>query len=578
MTAPDWTILIAYLIGTLLLGLLLGKLVKNSGDLFTAGGQSPWWASGLSAFMTMFSANTFVVWGSIAYDVGLVAVMINLMYGVAALFVGYFVAGRWKAMGIQTPAEYIQLRFGKEALHFYTWSMMILRVVGTAAALYALAKILVALMPLSEGNPLRDPETGNLSLRWAILIFGSVVVIYTMIGGLWAVLMTDVLQFIILNLAVLFVVPLALHQVGGIGAFVDGVPDGFFDVVKDEKYTVLFLAGWAAIHFFMIGAEWAFVQRFLCVPNRKDARKSTYLFGMLYLFSPVLWLLPPMIYRATNPGVDPEQAYILACNSVLPVGMLGLMMAAMFSATASMVSSQLNVFSGVLTHDIYKPLAKATDSRSLLRAGRVFTILLGVLLIGIAIEIEKYGQVKDLIISITELMVVPLLAPSLWGIFSKRIGGRAVWVTGLSGFGLGVLVRFGFGDDGLLSGIQSLDGLGAWVQEHSDFLKTFVGVIFPVSVLAVIEFTSRGVHPGWSSIHALAVEGQSEEKSQPMKSNPIAAKVVAWCLGLCGAVMFSLMAVNEDSHLILAAFGLVLLFIAAAIFFMIRKQPSQSST
>ena len=70
-------------------------------------------------------------------------------------------------------------------------------------------------MPLGEGNPLRDPETGNLSLRYAILIFGSIVVLYTMIGGLWAVLMTDVLQFIILNLAVLFVVPLALHQVGG---------------------------------------------------------------------------------------------------------------------------------------------------------------------------------------------------------------------------------------------------------------------------------------------------------------------------------------------------------------------------
>ena len=113
-------------------------------------------------------------------------------------------------------------------------------------------------MPLGEGNPLRDPETGNLSLRYAILIFGSIVVLYTMIGGLWAVLMTDVLQFIILNLAVLFVVPLALHQVGGVGGFIEQAPEGFFDLVKEEKYTVFFLAGWAAIHFFMIGAEWAF--------------------------------------------------------------------------------------------------------------------------------------------------------------------------------------------------------------------------------------------------------------------------------------------------------------------------------
>lgn len=545
--------------------------------MFSAGGQSPWWASGLSAFMTMFSANTFVVWGSIAFDVGMVAVMINLMYGVAALFVGYFVAARWKAIGIETPAEYVRLRFGAGALHFYTWAMMILRVVGTAAALYALAKILVAIMPLDEGNPLRDPETGNLSLRWAILIFGSIVVLYTMIGGLWAVLMTDVLQFIILNLAVLFVVPLALSQVGGIGGFVESAPEGFFDLVKEEKYTVFFLAGWAAIHFFMIGAEWAFVQRFLCVPTKKDARKSTYLFGILYLVSPILWLLPPMIYRVTDPSADAEQAYILACQSVLPIGMVGLMLAAMFSATASMVSSQLNVFSGVLTNDIYKPLAKSTKARSLLYAGRVFTVVLGVLLIVIALEIEKFGQVKDLIISITELMVVPLLAPSLWGIFSRKIGGRAVWITGLSGFILGAIVRFGFGAEGWFSEVVSLAGMNEWVIANANFLKTFTGVIFPVCVLAVIELTSRGQDPGWSAIADLSRENEAKAELANPQSNPLAAKIVAWCLMVCGLMMFSLILVNETNHATLAAFGIVLLMIAATILLMVRRPQSPQS-
>ena len=426
-------------------------------------------------------------------------------------------------------------------------------------------------MPLDEGNILRDPETGNLSLRWAILIFGSVVVLYTMIGGLWAVLMTDVLQFIILNLAVLFVVPLALHQVGGLGGFIEAAPEGFFDLVKEEKYSVFFLAGWAAIHFFMIGAEWAFVQRFLCVPTKKDARKSTFLFGALYLCSPLLWLLPPMIYRVSNPGADAEQAYILACQSVLPVGMVGLMLAAMFSATASMVSSQLNVFSGVLTNDIYKPLAKASTAKSLLRAGRVFTILLGVLLIGIALQIEKLGQVKDLIISITELMVVPLLAPSLWGIFSRKIGGRAVWITGLSGFGLGVVIRFGFGAEGFLSGIDSLGSVNAWVIAHANFLKTFVGVIFPVAVLAILEFTSRGEDAGWKTIAALARKEDEAEAAHAVQSNPMAAKVVAVCLAVCGAMMCSLILVNETSHGILAAFGGILFLLAAIIYHKVRR-------
>ncbi len=579
MHAADWTVLIGYLVGTVLLGVLLGRLVKNSSDLFSAGGTSPWWASGLSAFMTMFSANTFVVWGSIAFDLGMVAVMINLMYGVAALLVGYFVAGRWKALGIETPAEYVKLRFGTGALHFYTWSMMALRVVGTAAALYALAKILVAMMPLAEGNPLRDPATGNLSLRWAILVFGGVVVIYTMIGGLWAVLMTDVLQFIILNLAVLFVIPLALGRAGGIDGFIAGAPEGFFDLAKDEKYTVFFLAGWAAIHFFMIGAEWAFVQRFLCVPSKRDARKSTYLFGALYLISPILWLLPPMIHRITDPGVDPEQAYILSCQAVLPIGMVGLMLAAMFSATASMVSSQLNVFSGVLTNDIYKPLAKRTDARAMIRAGRFFTVLLGAVLIVIALEIEKLGQVKDLIISVTELMVVPLLAPSLWGLFSKKIGGRAVWITGLSGFALGALIRFGFGEGGWFHGIAGMEPLDRWVTGHADFLKTFVGVIFPVAVLGILELLARGDDPGWLKIAILRRQQEINETSGPVAtSNPIAAKVVAWCLAVCGVVILTLIPINQTDHGILAFFGAILLALASIILFLSRGTRAASTS
>ena len=365
MVTADYVVLSLFVFGIFAVGVFLGARNKSSSDMFAAGGQSPWWASGLSAFMTMFSAGTFVVWGGIAYKHGMVAVSINLCYGVAAIAVGYMVGrGKWKSLGIQSPAEFVRLRYGSQALQFYTWAMMAFRMLSVAVSLYALAVILVAQMDLSEGNVLRDATTGKMAVHWAILIFGGAVVLYTMIGGLWAVLMTDVLQFIVLNLAVIFVVPLLLAQSGGVEGFVNAAPEGFFQPIGGG-YTWWFLAGWVAIHYFVVGAEWAFVQRNLCVSSATDARKSTYLFGILYLVSPLLWLLPPMIYRTQNPipeGASAEQiklladqAYINAC-SVLPAGMLGLMLAAMFSATASMVSSQLNVFAGVLTNDILKPL------------------------------------------------------------------------------------------------------------------------------------------------------------------------------------------------------------------------------
>ncbi|HKK19794.1 MAG TPA: hypothetical protein VJ952_14025, partial [Opitutales bacterium] len=446
MNNADWIVLAIYLTGTVAVGVFLGRLVKNSSDLFTAGGRSPWWLSGLSAFMTMFSANTFVVWGGIAYANGMVAVVINLCYGIAALLVGFTVAGKWKKMGIATPAEYIDRRFGRAALHFYTWFMTVFRIVGTGGALYAIARLTLAVM--GGGGEGGLSSTG---LNIAIIVFALIVVLYTMIGGLWSVLVTDALQFIILNLAVIFVIPLSLARTGGVSGFIDGAPEGFFAATSDQ-YTFLFLIGWVAIHYFMIGAEWAFVQRNLCVESPRAARRSNYLFGGLYLFSPLLWLLPPLLWRVQQPipaGADPEMitklsetAYILSCKAVLPAGMLGLMLAALFSATASMISSQLNVFSSVLTKNIYEPLVSSPTDAQLLRVGRIFTVILGVLIAGIAVATPYMGGAAAVIISITQVMVTPLLAPTLASLFFRKIGSSSIWITVGVCFPLGVMTKF----------------------------------------------------------------------------------------------------------------------------------------
>ncbi|EMI17736.1 Na+/solute symporter [Rhodopirellula maiorica SM1] len=600
MSQVDYLVLLLYLAGIFGVGSMFALKNKSSADMFAAGGQSPWWTSGLSAFMTMFSANTFVVWGGIAYRQGVVAVLINLMYGVAAMLVGYFVAGRWKQIGVQTPAEYIQLRFGNGVLHFYTWFMTVFKMITTAGALYALGRILVSLMPLAEGNPLRDPATGNLSLFYGIVIFSSIVVIYTMIGGLWAVLMTDVLQFIILNLAVLFVIPLALAKVGGLSAFLQGagaspslhvkagevLTDGTLLSPISGSYTVFFLMGWCAVHFFMIGAEWAFVQRFICVPDARAARKSTYLFGFLYLGSPILWLLPPLIWRVASPipaGADEsmvlllsETAYIDACQSVLPVGMVGLMIAAMFSATASMVSSQLNVFSGVMTHDIYRPLAKIddTDDGKLVWVGRFITLLLGGLLIAIALAYQSLGGAEKVIVSITEMVVVALFAPTVWSLFSRSITARAVWVTAGVSLLLGTIVRFGLGPDGFLSSVAALTPLAQWTQANTSTVNTFTGVVVPVLILTIMQITSRGVAAGHERITA---KEQATLQTVVVESSRLPAIIVGWALVLCGLLMFSLMLhpENGDALTTLGVFGVTLIALATLILVMsYRKQPS----
>jgi Na+/proline symporter len=560
MQMVDYMVLLAYLIGIVLVGVGLSRKNKNAADMFAAGGESPWWTSGLSAFMTMFSAGTFVVWGGIAYKHGFVAVIINLCYGVSALLAGYFVAGRWKKLGVKTPAQFIELRFGAAAVQFYTWAMMVFRIVGVAVSLYSLSVVLVALMPLSADNPFCDPSTGNLSLTWAVLVFGGIVVVYTMAGGLWAVLMTDVLQFIVLNLAVLFVIPLALGEVGGITGFIDKAPEGFFALTSDT-YTWFFMMCWVLIHFFMIGAEWAFVQRFICVPDEKSARKSTYLFGVLYLISPIVWLLPPMIYRTINPDAAPQEAYILACKSVLPVGMMGLLVAAMFSATGSMVSSQLNVFAGVLTDEFYRRLYKpeATEKK-LVHMGRVFTIVLGAVLVGVALAIPYLGGAEKIIVSITSLMVGPLLAPTIWGLFTKRITIKAVWMTASISFVLGTICKIGLAPGGWLV-FESTRGLSDLIVNNGGTVDLLIGVVVPLIVLLFMQVMAKTTADGWNKVNTLIAETETCGIRSEASETP--ARIVSGWLYACAVLMFALMPFSEKDQRLLALFGFVLLLIAS---------------
>ena len=580
MVFADYIVLSVFVIGVFAVGAILGARNKNSAEMFAAGGQSPWWASGLSAFMTMFSAGTFVVWGGIAFKHGFVAVAINLCYGIAALLVGFSLAGKWKNLGINSPAEFVELRFGRGALHFYTWAMMAFRLLSVAVSLYSLALVLVVKMEIPvDGffSQLREPDTGALSIQWAILIFGGAVVLYTMIGGLWAVLMTDVLQFIVLNLAVLFVIPILLSNSGGIQGFVDNAPEGFFGLVGGG-YTWWFLLGWVAIHYFVVGAEWAFVQRNLCVPTERDARKSTFLFGILYLVSPVLWLLPPMIYRTQNLDKTPEQiqamaegAYISAC-SVLPPGMFGLMLAAMFSATASMVSSQLNVFAGVLTNDILKPLfpERQDDQAFLVRAGRGFTLVLGIALIAVALAVPSMGGAEKVVVAATSVLVAPLLAPIVWGVFNKSMTSNSVWLTAVV-CSIAVLAwtfaKKQFASDEALA-LAGGEGFGHWLKANENSVKIALGVGLPMVVLTVLQLLGSGTDKGWVRVAELRDRYIPAQEYRPVR---LPALIVAWCLVGCSTMMMVLAINQPQERVLLLMFGAILVGLALTIFFASRR-------
>jgi len=123
--------------------------------------------------------------------------------------------------------------------------------------------------------------------------------------------------------------------------------------------------------------------------------------------------------------------------------LLGLLVAAMFSATAGMVSSQLNVFAGLLTNDFHRPpLNPKASEKKLVSAGRFFTALIGLQLIVKTVLVPYLGGAEDLITTINGMLVVPLLAPTLWGIFNKKIGIRHLLIVAITSFRVGMFPRF----------------------------------------------------------------------------------------------------------------------------------------
>ncbi len=410
----DLGVVLAFSLLVFVCGISFAKSGKNMKSFFAAGGNLPWWMSGLSLFMSFFSAGTFVVWGSIAYTSGWVAVSIQWTMCIAGFIIGFVIAPKWRKTNALTAAEFITNRLGYNTQKIYTYIFLFVSIFTTGAFLYPVAKI----VEVSTGIPITA----------SIVFLGCLILIYTAVGGLWAVIVTDVLQFVVLTAAVLIVVPLAFDKINGIENFVANAPEGFFSLINEE-YTGGFLVAFGLYNLFFIAGNWAYVQRYTSVSTPRDAKKVGWIFGALYTISPLVWMLPPMIYRVLNPNLDglaDEGAYLLMCKEVLPVGMLGLMLGGMIFATSSSVNTTLNIAAGVLTNDVFKHFKPNASESVLVKVGRIATVSLGILTILVALMVPLMGGIVEVVLSLAALTGGALFLPPLWALFSKNQNGVSV--------------------------------------------------------------------------------------------------------------------------------------------------------
>ena len=551
MGTIDITVILIFTLLVFVCGLSFSKSGKNMKSFFAAGGALPWWMSGLSLFMSFFSAGTFVVWGSIAYSSGWVAITIQTTMCIAGVLIGFFIAPKWQKTKALTAAEFITDRLGYSTQKIYTYLFLLISIFTTGAFLYPVAKI----VEVSTGFPIST----------SIIVLGILILIYTAVGGLWAVIVTDVLQFVVLTAAVLIVVPLSLDKIGGIENFVSQAPENFFNLVNEE-YTWGFMIAFGLYNLFFIAGNWAYVQRYTSVATPKDAKKVGWLFGGLYLVSPIIWMLPPMIYRVLNPelgGLADEGAYLLMCKEVLPVGMLGLMLGGMIFATSSSVNTTLNISAGVLANDVYKHFRPNSDGDKLVKVGRTATILLGILTILIALLVPYMGGIVEVVMSLAAITGGAMFLPPMWALFSKyQTGKSALIVTVIT---LVINAFFKFLAPTLLN--FSFDR----AQEMG------FGMGIPVVLLAAFEIYARTQQKTtieYDNYQLKVAEKVSETEEEAAAGNKKGTRVIGIGVALTGLMILILSFIAKTGALLVGGMGTLVLLLGGYIIFKTTKKDS----
>ncbi len=403
----DYAAIAVYMLLMAGIGLFLGRFVKNIGDYFKGGNSIPWVSGAISNFMTKFSTFIFVAYAGIAYSDGIIAITLIWSTVLPALVGAAVFAKRWRRAGITTPMEYLETRFSPAVRQVFSWSGVGFKILDNMVRLYALGLFLKA-------------ATG-ISLETSILVCGVIVALYTIAGGLWAVVITDVVQFIILIVATLILVPLAITAAGGFQNLVHTIPE-HFTPFNGKKGIPLYITVYYIMILIKYSGNWTFIQRFYSVRDEAAGRKQALLSATLFFLFPVVFLFPSIAARAILPKLEnPEMAYVSISLKLLPQGIMGLMVAAMFAATMSVLSGEYNVTAGVLTKDIYQRLFKKdAGDKELLWVGRMMTLFLGAMITVGALYVGGFGGAFEANKLFTGLFAIPMTIPLILGIVLKR--------------------------------------------------------------------------------------------------------------------------------------------------------------
>ncbi len=492
----DICVILVYFAFLIAIGWIFRTFTSSTSDYFKGGGKMLWWMVGATAFMTQFSAWTFTGAAGKGFTDGLTVTAI--FFGNAVGYLGnyLFFAAKSRQMRVTTPIDGVRMRFGKVNEQAFTLASVPINIIQAGIWLNGLAVFAAAVF--------------NVEMNVTIVITGAIVVLMSVSGGAWAVVASDFLQMVIIMAVSVAATIVAIVQAGGLGViFEQGLPEKIV-TGSDYNYMWLFWA-WVLCSFvkqFISTNNMVGSYRYICAKDTKNARKASLLACVLMCVGPLLWFVPSWFMAAFNSdtatwGLDvlgssiTDATYYVFVRDYMPIGMVGLMMSAMFAATMSSMDSALNKNSAIFVRSVYKVfINKDASDASMLKLGKVMTLIFGAIIISVGIFINSLENTSlfNATVMVGSLLAMPMMIPTVLGFFVKKTPDWGAWATLLVGMGVSYFIAFICTAD-MASAVL---GIPLTAAEYSDMKSLTIPIVLHACITTPVFFLSMLFYKGHS--------------------------------------------------------------------------------
>ena len=436
----DYLVIGIYIILLVGLGLWISYKDKSSKDQFTAGHSLGWFSIGLSLFGTNIGPQFLIAMCGGAYAYGLCVAGTEWIPWIALFLLGIVFAPYYLKTNVSTMPQFLEKRFGGWARKFLSW--------------YSLISITVLWMgiQLLVGGRLLSPILG-ISIEWCFVILLLVATVFTLAGGLKAVVVTDSMQSILIILGAALISYLAVQEIGGLSQLWTAknesgqriLDESFLSLFRTDEgakfpwYTFVF--GFPILAFYYWCTDQTIVQRTLGAVDKNEAQKGVLFAAYLKILPPLIFVIPGLCWRLHHPGLEENEVFLHMVAHLLKPGMVGFMIAIMIAMLISSVDSGINSFSTVFSVDIYSnQINPGASKEKIAKVGKYSTVAASVLALFVAIQLNELD--KGLFVLIQMLITAfapPLAAVFVMGVLSRKVTSSAAAV-GLIGGGLVSLI------------------------------------------------------------------------------------------------------------------------------------------